>query len=577
MWDLDYALIEEIGDPDLFVGRGAEMARLMDWAEGTKRRISKSMGILSRRKMGKTALLQRFFNILYTRNDSQLIPFYYRIQEDLLPKPAFAETFYRSLLGQYFAFTTRTPEMVEQDLSFAELRELAASDRSVDQDARRMEEILDRSPALAWQHAREAGHRISGFNNVRIIQILDEFQYLNRWIVSDDNSGRKEKLCYSYMGAAESKVSPQIVAGSYIGWLGAILRHMTGRYVEWRLESFNPEEALEAVYNYAYAYQVPITGQTAPYIAEVCRNDPFYIAAMFYNLKWEKDLTTSAGVREALALETVAGKGEIARVWREYLLAAFAEVNDTNARKIVLYLAKHEPEERRRSEILADLSLDMTDQELEERLHKLVKADILADGSSNFRYRGLGDRIFAMVFRRIYGEEIELVSTQAIEDDFKRQLDSARREAAWYKGLAAEYRVRYRLHAASLAGAALAEIVVGESPPDVTLDRFVSIRKGRFHLDQEHSLETDLHAVSKRDDGTDLVVEVKDWERPLTRDAAAAFVETKRKLADHLERKTTFLLYSEGGVSAGAAALLKKAGIPIVDVAKLAAYEMPSR
>ncbi len=54
MWDLTYALAEEIGDPDLFVGRKSEMARLMKWAEGTKRRISKSTGILSRRKKGKT-------------------------------------------------------------------------------------------------------------------------------------------------------------------------------------------------------------------------------------------------------------------------------------------------------------------------------------------------------------------------------------------------------------------------------------------------------------------------------------------------------------------------------------------
>ncbi len=86
----------------------------------------------------------------------------------------------------------------------------------------------------------------------------------------------------------------------------------------------------------------------------------------------------------------------------------------------------------------------LTDQDLEERLHKLVKADILADGSSNFRYRGLGDRIFAMVFRRIYGEEIE----QAIEDDFKKQLDSARRQAAWQKGQAAEYKVCLCLYGA---------------------------------------------------------------------------------------------------------------------------------
>ncbi len=115
MWDLDsYPLAEEIGDPDLFVGREQEMKRLLKWADGTKRRISKSTGILSRRKKGKTALLQRFFNILYTRNDPQLIPFYYRIPEEHVPKPLFAETFYRRLMSQYFAFTHRKPELVDQ-------------------------------------------------------------------------------------------------------------------------------------------------------------------------------------------------------------------------------------------------------------------------------------------------------------------------------------------------------------------------------------------------------------------------------------------------------------------------------
>jgi len=70
---------------------------------------------------------------------------------------------------------------------------------------------------------------------------------MNRWIVSDDNSDRLEELCYSYMGAAESKVSPQIVAGSYIGWLGAIMLRMTGRYRERHLESLTDDDALAAV------------------------------------------------------------------------------------------------------------------------------------------------------------------------------------------------------------------------------------------------------------------------------------------------------------------------------------------
>ncbi len=582
MWDLTHALAEEIGDPDLFVGRKREMARLLKWAEGTKRRISKSMGILSRRKKGKTALLQRFFNILYTRNDRQLIPFYYRIPEERLAKSVFARMFYQRLLTQYFAFTTRTPELIARVLPMAELKKLAASDRHVANDIRDMEDILESSPGQAWIQAREAGHRLSQLNDVRIIQILDEFQYLNDWIVSDDDRTNVELLCHSYMGAAESKFSPQIVAGSYIGWLGAILQHMTGRYREWRLESLTDDEALEAVYNYARVFEVPITDETAPYIAEVCDDDPYYIAATVSNVAGEKDLTTREGVREALTLETVPGKGDIARVWREYLWGAFDRVNDKNARKIVLYLAAHEPEECGRDQIMADLDLDMTEQQLEERLHQLVMADILAEGSSDFHYRGLGDRIFAMVFRRIYGAEIERVSLASVEDDFKKQLDFAKRQAARYRGVAAEYKVRYRLQAASLAGASLTDVVIGEPPPEglAALGRFTSIRKAHFHLDQERHVEADLHAVSERDDGTDLIIEVKDWQKEPTLDVVRRFVETREALADHLERttgsrQTCFLFYSESGLGGEATALLGEAGILIVDPTKLARFEMP--
>ena len=161
MWDLTYALAEEIGDPDLFVGRKKEMARLLKWAEGTKRRLSKSMGILSRRKKGKTALLQRFFNILYTRGDPQLIPFYYRIQEKRQAQLDFTETFYRRTLTQYFAFTTRTPKWVGMVLSMDALKDLAASDRDIADDIRDMEDMLARAPTSAWTYAQEAAHRIS--------------------------------------------------------------------------------------------------------------------------------------------------------------------------------------------------------------------------------------------------------------------------------------------------------------------------------------------------------------------------------------------------------------------------------
>ena len=138
---------------------------------------------------------------------------------------------------------------------------------------------------------------------------------------------------------------------------------------------------------------------------------------------------------------------------------------------------------------------------------------------------------------------------------------------------------RYYRNQESLRTQSLSDLVAGgaeSAPPGSRLGRFTTIRKAHFHLDPETSVEVDLHAVSERGDGTDLVVEVKSWEREVTADVARRFVKVKEALAGHLERKTVFLFYSESGVGEGPAATLAEAGIPILDPAKLASYEMPS-
>ncbi len=80
-------------------------------------------------------------------------------------------------------------------------------------------------------------------------------------------------------------------------------------------------------------------------------------------------------------------------------------------------------------------------------------------------------------------------------------------KADWYRGLAAEYKAQC-LQAASLAGATLAGIITKEAPPNLALDRFTTIRKAPFHLDQETKIEIGL-AVSEPD-GIDLMVEFRD-------------------------------------------------------------------
>ena len=67
--DLTFALGEEIGNPELFTGRREELAYLLDWTAMVKNSLGDSQVILARRRRGKTSLVQRYYNILYTRND----------------------------------------------------------------------------------------------------------------------------------------------------------------------------------------------------------------------------------------------------------------------------------------------------------------------------------------------------------------------------------------------------------------------------------------------------------------------------------------------------------------------------
>ena len=94
---------EKIGYPELFVGREKELKNLLEWAKGIKKEISMSRSILSRRKTGKTALLQRLYNIVFHENDG-VVPFYYEVGEDSQWTVDFCKDFFSEILAPVCCF-----------------------------------------------------------------------------------------------------------------------------------------------------------------------------------------------------------------------------------------------------------------------------------------------------------------------------------------------------------------------------------------------------------------------------------------------------------------------------------------
>jgi AAA+ ATPase superfamily predicted ATPase len=123
---MDYALIERIGKPDLFVGRKKELDFFLQWIDDIKEEKSQSTAILARRKMGKTALMERLFNITFFKNDG-VIPFYYEIKEIKMWVGDFCVDFFLTLIHQYIAFKTRKTEYLnpEEKNNFEKVKKIA--------------------------------------------------------------------------------------------------------------------------------------------------------------------------------------------------------------------------------------------------------------------------------------------------------------------------------------------------------------------------------------------------------------------------------------------------------------------
>jgi hypothetical protein len=117
-----YALPEIIGNTDLFVGRKKEFDYFFGtWYQDLEKNFPQNQAIISRRKKGKTAFLQRLFNIFwsaYQKNDKDsitVIPFYYSIHDTPVKLGAFAEEFYIQFLKCYLSCTKRMPELLTSE------------------------------------------------------------------------------------------------------------------------------------------------------------------------------------------------------------------------------------------------------------------------------------------------------------------------------------------------------------------------------------------------------------------------------------------------------------------------------
>jgi len=553
-------LIEKIGNPELFTGRKREMEYLLNWAEKSKREISQSTAILSRRKTGKTAIMQRLFNIIFGKNDG-VIPFYYEIKETDQWLGDFSEEFFLTFIFQFIACMTQKSEYLDPAYigSYQEALEIAQKE-GFDYLAfltkkiitMRKEDKIDR----IWDMVIDSPRITAAHYNVHVVQMIDEFQFFNRYIFRDKFcTHRIDNLAGSYLHTCEYKKAPMLVSGSWVGWLTRDLQKMLpGRFQFHYIENIPEDEAVEMILKYSFLENIPLTEKTVSLMAGLTEGNPFYISSLFRSKYPGKDFTTEKALLKTLEFETLHKEGSIRGSWMEYSLYAMDEANNINAKKIVLYLCKNREREVTRKEIKEKLNLEMSDSELEKKLKILIKADIIEQGRGNFFYQGVQDNIFDKIFRGVYADEIEALEPEELTNEYKALSEKLQQnnkrlmgEYSHFKGKFAEYRIIDNLRYRAKENQKRFKKMINNLPKDFKFAEYESVWSYSASPIHKRDIQIDILARAK-DDEYSFIGEVKHRKAKFSVKEAEAFIKKAGELMELEEiKKAVLFVFSVNG------------------------------
>ncbi len=515
---MQYPLTEKIGQPDLLVGRQKEFQNFGKWLANIPKKLSKSRVILARRKSGKTTFVQRLFNQLWSEN-GMVIPFYFDMGENKVWYPDLAIDYYCTFASQYISFLERNEKWVRKLLSLEQIREYGVK-HSIEEFVEDVDFLLQNktvggSHSLMWKKAYSAPHRFADLYDRRFLVILDEFQNITRFIYRDEKceGNPDETLAGSFHYYSESKIAPMLVTGSYVGWLLRVISQYleAGRLKPIRMSPYLTfDEGLEAVYKYAAYYQEPITNETAFQINELCLSDPFFISCVIQSEYENKDLETQQGVIETVNYEISAPTSEMFLTWGEYIDKTLNDLNDRNAKRMLLYLSQHAERYWKPAELKEAIPLDLEISEIHHQLKILVVSDLINRGASDIEFRGLQDGTLNLIVRNRFEEELYDVKPN-LTQEFQEKIEALTQKTRSLQGSLNYYAGLYAEYLLATAFRSHPRLVLTQFFPDAseTSELNLSNVKERVPIQRDDGKILNLDVVAESACGRTVLVEVK--------------------------------------------------------------------
>jgi len=541
-------IVERVGR-DMFTDRETEMDYLMNWANSVARQRQKSIALVSPRRYGKTAILERFYNRLFWERDD-IIPFYYELHRDPIYILKFIHEYYLAFLRQFVAYGIRDPQ-IAFDLSVdeRELYKLAeeVQDEHLMRDIEIIPKLLEDGFETFFRVALTAPQRYAARTGMSAIVMFDEFQRLDQVLYYDEDRTRKCHPSYTdaFGSVVESSVAPMLIAGSQMTILTrqALSKGMAGRVARTTLKRMSLQASAELAIKLAREQGIELSLDFANTIARLAWRHPYYIWCLFNTRRVDNGLNNEQDVRDRLAFEIENDEGLINRFWREHFVDNMDALNEPDAKKMAFYLMKRPDRQARVDEIVEDLALTISKEEANRQLRKLVWGDLITQISLGGTYGGVSDPMLERVLRLEYSWELQNAQREDVVAQIEQELaqetiaaqteliGSLRGELNNWVGRIAEVFIE-KLMKRFFTGQTVAGETYFHHPHDVKLSRFKRVYTTFAQpFGATRPYQIDICAEPEDENEPAWVVESKNWQKPVDKPTVEHFLRAAENLA----------------------------------------------
>jgi predicted transcriptional regulator len=428
--------VDEMVAYEEFTNRDEILREMDTWVKNIQRMAAPSTAIISPRRMGKTALLDRLVNTVFFKPDYKVVPFYFRMKREDVTLRYFLSEYATTFFRQYIAYCSQDPILYKtQSIKLEQLLDYSDSNKTIDIAKKFIEDFLAMynhpnyldDARNHWDAFVTTPELLASISGTRVAVIIDEFQDMKFYVHNIDEKeleGVRDRrktnpdllgtnLTSTYDRQSQSRKAPMLVAGSAVTLIFKTVMGgpLGGRFSFKYLKPLSIPDGAALLQKLLplYSPETPITIENALYASFQTGGHPYYLYCLSISDYMNKQFNSHKDIDELIRYEIELGK--IYGFWqthfdnnRNYINA---DDDEKTGKKILYYFTRYNNQSVQIKEIAQ--KLDIPKKIVEEKIEKLHLADLVYRSAAKFY--SFNDICLMRYIKFVYEHDLDDVTT----------------------------------------------------------------------------------------------------------------------------------------------------------------------